>query len=547
MASKLLLSLAFISSQISPAWSAPAKVTSKCTPNSFTFPSLFSTELIEISADKVYNYTATSLEPGLITGGSYTINFCNVTVTYTHPGWNDTINVQVWLPLENWNSKLMALGGGGYSASMGSLYQTQAVSKGYVAIGSDAGHEAGYAASTSPRDWALTSPGNVNLYLLENYASRSLDDMTVIGKAVTKDYYNAAPKFSYFDGCSGGGRQGFMLAQKYPDAYDGILAVSPAINIENFIPAAYWASQVMNDLGVYPPPCEIKAFTQAAIDACDKLDGVEDGIISAPNRCHFQAHSVVGQNFSCDGATRHLTSAGATIVQAAWNGPLSPSGNYGWFGLNKDADLTASYITTQCTSNNTQCTAAPSDLLLSWIQYFLAKDPDFTAANMTDADFFAYLQQSEQEYNSMLGTSNPDLSRFRAAGGKIISWHGLADEVIPPNGTAAYYQQALRLDPNVDEFFRFFEAPGQGHCNGGAGPAPEKALEQLIAWVEEGVVPETLNATGTNGTTGILCPYPSRQTYVGGDPESAESYSCMPGSDDSVARLAEVFTGQYVL
>ncbi|GME37335.1 putative feruloyl esterase b precursor protein [Neofusicoccum parvum] len=538
MASKLLLSLAFVSSQIFPAWSAPTNATSQCSPTSFTFPELFGAALIDVRADAVHNYTATSVEPGLVTGGSYTINFCNVTVTYTHPGWNDTINVEVWLPLTDWNGRLMALGGGGYSASMGSLYQTRAVSKGYVTIGSDAGHKAGYATSTSPRDWALTSPGNVNLYLLENYASRSLGDMTVIGKAVTKDYYNAAPKFSYFNGCSGGGRQGFMLAQKYPDGYDGILAVAPALNIENFIPAGYWASQVMKNLGVYPPPCEIKAFTQAAIDACDKLDGVEDGIISAPNSCQFQAQSVVGQSFSCDGATRSFTDAGATIVDAAWSGPRSPSGNVGWFGVSKDADLTAGYVTTQCTSNNT-CSAASSDLLLGWIQYFLAKDPDFTAANMTDDDFFSYLQQSEQEYNSMLGTANPDLSRFRAAGGKMISWHGLADEVIPPNGTAAYYQQALQADSNVDEFFRFFEAPGLGHCNGGVGPAPESALDQLIAWVEEGVVPETLNATGTNGTTNILCPYPSQQTYIGGDPKNASSYSCTAGSTE---RLAEFFT-----
>ncbi|KAH7045241.1 Tannase/feruloyl esterase [Macrophomina phaseolina] len=540
MASKLLLSLAYASSQISPAWSAPANTTPQCSPTSFEFPDLFGAERLDISADEVYNYTTISVEPGLITGGSYTINFCNVTVTYTHPGWNDIINVQVWLPLEDWNGRLMALGGGGYSAGMGPLYLTQAVSKGYVAIETDAGHAAGLASSKSLSDWALTSPGNVNLHLLENYASRSLNDLTIIGKAITKDYYNAAPEFSYFQGCSAGGRQGLMLAQNYPDSYDGILAIAPAINIENFVPAGYWASQVMNDLGVYPPPCEIKAFTQAAIDACDGLDGVQDGIISATDGCGFQAHSIVGQDFSCEGTTKQYTNSGAIIVEAAWNGPRSSSGNTGWFGVSKDANLASAYIATQCNSNN-NCSAAPSDLFLSWIQYLIAKDPNFVAANMTDEDFISYLKYSEREYHSMLSAADPDLSDFRARGGKIISWHGIADEVIPINGTVAYYQQALQADPKVDEFFRFFEAPGLGHCNGGVGPAPEHALEQLIAWVEKDVIPETLRTTGTNGTTGILCPYPSRQTYVGGNPKNASSFRCIPRALGSEDRLTELF------
>ncbi|KAK1138414.1 hypothetical protein N8T08_002631 [Aspergillus melleus] len=479
----------------------PVSGTTLCSPSSFAFPELKGAGLVGISANAVHNYTAHSILPGSLGAESYTISFCNTTVTYTHPGWNDTVNVEVWLPLEpkDWNGRLEALGGGGYSAGVGSLYLTQAVADGYVAIDTDAGHEPGTSAAQQPGDWVLASPGNVDWYLVEDFGSRSLYDMTVIGKAITEAYFGQTPRYSYFNGCSGGGRQGLMIAQRYPDLYDGILSLAPAINFENFIPAGYWAQQVMKDLGVYPSPCEIDAFTKAAVKACDMLDGVRDGIISAPDLCHFNPHSVVGQSVSCnDSTTQTLSTVGAYAVEAAWAGPRNPTGNIGWFGLNKDASLTAAYIATQC-SNGT-CSAAATELLSSWFPYFVAKDPDFTTANMTTAEFFAALQLSAREYDSMLAAASPDLSGFRDAGGKMISWHGLADEVIPPNGSIAYYQQVLELDPSADEFYRLFEAPGVGHCQGGSGPYPSETFKELIAWVEEGVVPETLNASSADGT-----------------------------------------------
>ncbi|OBT64507.1 hypothetical protein VE03_05362 [Pseudogymnoascus sp. 23342-1-I1] len=259
-----------------------------------------------------------------------------------------------------------ALGGGGYSGSFGSLYTAQAVAKGYVAVDTDAGHIKRDSVSLTPSTWALTSPGNVNLYLLEDFGSRALHEMAVIGKAVTEDFYGTQAKYSYFSGCSGGGRQALMIAEKYPEDFDGILAVAPAINIENFVPAGYWAAQLMNDLGTYPQACEIDAFTQAAVDSCDELDGLQDGIISLPGLCTLEPSTVVGQSFNCSGVTQQFTSAGASIVQAAWTAPRSQDGKTDWFGLNKDASLTDYYASTTCTSNST-CSAGAAGLFSSWI------------------------------------------------------------------------------------------------------------------------------------------------------------------------------------
>jgi pimeloyl-ACP methyl ester carboxylesterase len=365
--------------------------------------------------------------------------------------------------------------------------------------------------------------------------------MTVIGKSITKEYFGQGPAFSYFSGCSGGGRQAMMLAQRYPDSYDGLLSMAPAINYENFIPAGFWAQQVMKDLGVVPTPCEIKAFTKAAIDACDELDGVKDGIISAPDLCHFNPHSVVGQRIACNGTgPENLTKQGAHIVEAAWNGPRNPSGNIGWFGLNKDASLTSTYIPTKCSSNGT-CVVTSSELLGGFIKYFIAKDPHFDTSNMTDEEFLTGLQTSDREYHSILGTTNPDLRRFRDAGGKLLSWHGVADEVIPLNGTTAYYQQVLKLDPTAHDYYRFFEAPGVAHCQPASGAFPRTALDHLIAWVEKGIVPDTLNATLPDGTMRPLCPYPMQQAYVGGSPKNTSSFSCVSTPTANTSLLADMF------
>jgi hypothetical protein len=510
-----------------------------CSASKFTFPEINGTTLIDITAVPTYNYTAASLPPGSIDVDTYTINFCNVSVTYTHPGTDDAVNVQVWLPpSSSWNGRLQSLGGGGYSASFGSLYMTQAVGHGYIALDTDAGHPRGTEFAQSPKYWALESPGNVNTHLVEIWGSTSLHEMAIIGKAISTSYYGAKPNYSYFTGCSGGGRQAMMIAQKYAEDFDGILAVAPAINVENFIPAGYWATQVMQDLGVFPSPCEIDAFTKAAVDACDALDGAEDGVISLPSLCNFEPHSIVGQNFSCNGTTHQFTDAAATIVQAAWTGPRSADGETGWFGLNKDASLTVTYIKTECTSND-NCTASSADLLAGWVQYFLAKDPYWDASAMSKEEFIVYLQQSERDYEALTAANDPDLSAFRKAGGKLITWHGLADEAIPPNGTIAYMEEVLNLDPESDEYIRFFEAPGVGHCYGGVGAAPDDAFQQLVSWVENGTVPTTLAATDSTGKQRALCPFPLQQLYIGGN--SSDSYECVERVEKSIPASESTF------
>ncbi|KAJ6125514.1 hypothetical protein N7471_012831 [Penicillium samsonianum] len=175
-----------------------AATTSECSASNLPRTDLVGASILGIQAEEVHNYSAVSAGPESNEGRKYTINFCNVTVTYTDPGWNDTINTQVWLPLDGWNGKFEALGGGGYSAGFGSTYLTYAIAQGFASASTDGGHAVGDEAIPTDLSWSLKSKNNVDWFLLEDYASKATNDLGVIGKQITKSYYNKAPKYSYF-------------------------------------------------------------------------------------------------------------------------------------------------------------------------------------------------------------------------------------------------------------------------------------------------------------------------------------------------------------
>lgn len=288
-----------------------------CAPANIPMPSLFGAEFYSLEAHLVSNFSRYLPVGAYLNHGDVNItdvDFCNVTLSYTHPGQDDLLHVQAWLPIDTWNGRLQAIGGGGWRAGMSyssSFSMQGAVGEGYVAITTDGG----LGSSMSPADWGLVSPGNVNMYNLQNLASVSLNDMAVIGKSLAVGFYGQSPEYSYFNGCSQGGRQGLMLAQRYPDAFDGIAASAPAINWTKFFMTGLWPSSIMKKLGHVPPSCEYDAIRAAAIEACDGNDGVADGIISG--ECDFDPQSVIGRRLNCTnfGKVRKISSEAALIMQ----------------------------------------------------------------------------------------------------------------------------------------------------------------------------------------------------------------------------------------
>lgn len=292
---------------------------SACSAAAIPYPDLYGANFLSLEANLVTDFSK-NIHIGYYTnhGGVSVVNatYCNVTMTYTHPGENDTVEVQVFLPHE-WNGRMQHIGGAGFQAGLhdaGIYGMLAAMGEGYASVGTNAG----LGSDVDPSTWGLVSEGNVDLYLLQNLATVSLHDASVIGKDVVNSYYGEKPAYSYFSGCSQGGRQGHLLAQRYPEAYDGIAASAPAINWNNFFVGDYYPAMLMNEMGEYPAPCEFDAITTAMVAACDPLDGVTDSVITDPASCDFDPSSMVGKLINCTdtGSTIKISEAAANITKA---------------------------------------------------------------------------------------------------------------------------------------------------------------------------------------------------------------------------------------
>ncbi|WP_431899310.1 tannase/feruloyl esterase family alpha/beta hydrolase [Nonomuraea sp. bgisy101] len=455
--------------------------------------------------------------------------YCDVTVTLTHPGVGDHAKVRVWLPETGWTGRFQAVGGSAFAAGDYGAGLAGAIKSGYAAATTDAG--VGTYLDTS---WALNSDGEVDTALLKNFADRSQHEMAVVGKQVVNEVYGRPVSYSYWNGCSTGGRQGYMEAQRHPGDFDGILATAPAINWDEFEVATLWPQVVMNEENTFPSPCEFNAFKEAAVKACDPLDGAPDGLIGDPATCAFDPRQLIGKSVECGGEQETITAADAAVVRKIWAGPRTPSGTKLWSGIPIGAgfDLAGTRI-----DADGKRVGAPFPVPAIWVSTFLKRQPSYDLSTITYAEFVKLFEQSQTEYDTIIGTDDPDLSAFRRSGGKLLTWHGQADQLIPAQGTVDYrrrVERAMGGAGKVDDFYRLFLAPGVDHCAGdtSTGPKPTDALGALTAWVEQGKAPQTLSAAIKDSSgktvTRELCRYPYVSRYTGhGDPADAGSYSCV--------------------
>ncbi|MBN2505565.1 MAG: tannase/feruloyl esterase family alpha/beta hydrolase [Verrucomicrobia bacterium] len=450
---------------------------------------------------------------------------CRVSATVTHPPSGDRVRIWIALPMTHWNGRFRGNGGGGFSGgSPGSLRGPAAL--GYAAGATDTGHEGG-----SGR-FALDANGRLNWQAIRDNAYLGIHDMTVVGKALTRAFYGKPARYAYFVGGSSGGRQGLMEAQRYPDDYDGILSACPAIHWHRFLPADLWPQVVMVAANRVVPKSKLAAATAAAVAACDGLDGVQDGVIDDPARCAYDPKALVGTPVG--GET--FTESDADVIRKIWEGPRGQDGTFLWHGLARGTDLSA-----LAGSRGSPLKGTPFGIPLDWFRYFLLQDPEWDWTTLTPGGFELLWQQSVEQYAAVIGTDNPDLSRFRDRGGKIILCHGLADQLIPAQGTIDYYkrvQQHMGGAEQTAHFARLFLAPGVDHGFRGAGPTPTGQMEALIRWVEHGQAPEKLpaerrDANGSILRTRPLFPYPrvAKYTGTGSTDDAANFVSRMPASE----------------
>jgi hypothetical protein len=524
-------------------------------------------EVISITATAVAanTFTPPPLFPGLPPGPPVPVAFCRVQITV-----EPQIKIEVWLPpAANWNHRFQAEGGGGYAgiisfSALAAAVAGDAVTGQFATASTDTGHPAfgtangqGGASGAQAGGGFALNPTNdrLNQGLIEDFASRSEHEMTLKAKAVIMAYYGKSPKFSYWNGCSTGGRQGWMEAQRFPEDYDGILAGAPAFNWDRFIPAELWPELAMKlQAGAPVSQAKLNTVNKAAIKACDGLDGVIDGVIGDPRQCHFDPHVLQCGKAGAPVDGTCLTDAEADAVQQIWRGPRTIHGGFLWFGLEPGASFAGLASSTATLPPAPLPFPITTDHWRLWIE----QNPGFNWETLDVASFEEGFRDSQQKFHDVIGTDDPDLSRFRHSGGKIITYHGWTDQLIFPRGSIDYFDRVVAANGGLEDvrnFDRLFMVPGMNHCAGGAGAVnfgqsgvgpvsldPEHdAILALQRWVEEGVPPETFTATTdpqplhalenpTNPATftRLLCPFPEIARYKGsGDPNNAANFVCV--------------------
>lgn len=448
--------------------------------------------------------------------------WCRVTLKIRHEGAKSTSTVWIGLPLENWNGRFLGLGGGGFQGGFPKGLPA-AIKTGFAAGVTDAGNPLGpngeeRVGAGSDGSFALDADGRLNWSAVRNFGYLGIHDMTVAGKSLTASFYGSPSRYSYFTGCSTGGRQGQSEAQRYPGDYDGILSGAPAIEWSRYVPAYLWAQVVMREIKRVPQ-CKFDAARHALIAACDGDDGVADQVIGNPAICQFDPHVLIGTETECG----KIDGTDAEVIRRIWDGPRRREGSRMWHGLDKGATIDVEDLMN--TSNQ---------FITSWYGYFLTQTPQWNSSAVTRAEFELLFDQSVEQYGAVFDASNPNLSAFAARGSRTIIWHGTVDGSVRIRATTDYIDNVRKtLTPKAtDRFLRFYIAPGVAHCSGGDGPQPTHLLESLMAWVELGKVPGGLIAEKRDGSnnitrTGLLCPYPQRAVYRGkGLQSDAENYRC---------------------
>ena len=433
--------------------------------------------------------------------------FCRVMVT-ARPTTDSDIKVEVWLP-DAWNGKLLGTDNGGFSGAINYAALAGAIAKGYAAVSTDTGHVG------DQLDFGIGHPEKI-----VDWAYRSVHEMTTIAKIVVERANGRAPARSYFSGCSTGGQQALSEAQRYPTDYDGIVAGDPGNNRINLIYGFLWSWLATHDTdgAAILPGAKLPALTKAAVAACDKNDGLDDGLIGDPRTCRFDPSVLACNGDETDAClTQRQIDAAKKVYAGAKtkNGqPLypgwAPGSEAGW----------GTYITNP-----------KEPVRIGLFRGWVFQNPSWDPRSFDWEKDVATVNAKYPFLNAM-GT---DYRAFQSRGGKLIMYTGLADPVTSPLDTFAYYETVAKAMGGMDStrsFYRFFPAPGMGHCGGGAGPNTFDALAALDTWVETGTAPDSIPAShATNrrvDRTRPLCAYPAVAQYKGaGSIDDAANFSCV--------------------
>jgi tannase len=522
-----------------------------------------------VSANAVYNESVSS--------GTFfpaaTISYCNVTFQYTHSGLNDTVNLEYYLPSpSDFKNRFLATGGGGYAINSGSQSLPGGIMYGAAAGITDGGF-GGFAKQFD--SVVLRSNGTINWPAVFMFGYQGIHEMTKIGKVFANNFFsnaNGTKIYTYYQGCSEGGREGWSQVQRAGEDYDGVIAGAPAFRYAQQQVQHLYSNVVEQTLNYYPPPCELAKIINETIAFCDPLDGKTDGVISRSDLCklQFNINSTIGLPYFCaatsgsnmGGPGKAKRQAGGTggpggaggpggssQTQPAQNGTVSEKGvavaQTILDGLH-DSQGRRAYLSYQPGASFVDAATVYDNTTNSWGPSIASTGGEFVAKflKLLDEDNLSTLNgvtydtltdwmiQALAMYTDTLQTTLPDLTPFQSHGGKIIHFHGEQDDSVPTGSSVHYYESVRQIMyPNatynastakLNDWYRLFLVPGAGHCGANSlqpnGPFPQMNLAVMIDWVENDVVPTTLNATVLQGDyvgrNEQICAWPLRPYWA---------------------------------
>ena len=479
------------------------------------------------------------------------VDLCRVAGT-VKPGEESNVHFEVWIPTDGgWNGKYQQIGNGGFAGSISLSTIANAVSRGYAAAGTDDG-------TSGPPSGAPSFIGNRDVLL--DYGYRAIKATTDDSKAVISALTGDLPRFSYFVGCSDGGREALKEAQLYPDDFDGIIVGSPVNDQVGEFGSSYLYDMEVTLNGpqtdgvpnAYISSVQLASLSTPALAQCLGKDGgvKSDAFLSDPRQCFFDpaaAQCRQGQDPSTC-----LTPAQVEAARKIYFGPHNSRGQLLFPGYEPGGEAATgdwqSWITgASPASPGAQYTLGYGfgcDLMLG-----------LTTCNYLGINVDQQDATARKTLQPILSSVNPDLRPFRRHGGRMIQYAGWADTAIAPENGLNYYRAVESSIGDPHDFYRVFMVPGMAHCSGGAGPnafgngtvngpvidAEHDVLKALESWVEQGVAPKQIIAThyvNNLPTDGVqfqrpLCPYPERGEYIGqGDPNSASNFQCVVHHND---------------
>jgi feruloyl esterase len=430
--------------------------------------------------------------------------FCRV-AAILKPSSDSEIEMEVWMP-DNWNGKFQFVGGGGWAGVISYPAMATALQEGYATASTDTGHKGGNA------NFAIGHPEKV-----VDFAYRAVHESTVKAKSIMTSFYERGPRISYWNGCSTGGRQGLMEAQRYPEDFDAIVAGAPA-NYQTHLHT--WdlgvSVPVLKDPSSAVPAAKLNALNKAAIAACDAQDGVKDGLINDPRACKFDPSVLLckaGDRDDC------LTAPQLEAVKRVYAPAKTKTGELVFPGKEPGSETGWNVISGGQVPPGVSLGSflvAYDNLQWDWKSFDLDRD----------------LKIVDEKVGTIINAINPDLSAFKARGGKLLLYHGWNDTAISPGNTVNYYSSVLsKMSGKQDNWIRLFMAPGMQHCGNGPGPNQVNYMSALERWRESNVAPDQLLANHVaNNRVDMsrpLCPYPQVAQYKGvGSTNDAANFVC---------------------